>query len=97
MRALRFDAAAGGKVSGPTDQQRYAHAAFEDGSFVRPQSGLEMFADAAVVGHEQHDRVVGQLQLVKLVQQATDVLINDIDHGVDAGLAQRQPALPGTC
>ncbi len=39
---------------------------------------------AAIVGEEHHDRIVGQLEVVELGQQAANVVVNVLHHAIDA-------------
>src|SRR5262249_28133381 len=87
---------AGFHYAGPTHHHRDAHATFPGGTFltmegrhsaVRPKCNLR-----AIVGGVENDRVVGDTQIVELLEELTDHAVV-LDHAVGvnplAGLAKR--------
>ena len=65
---------AGGEVVGPTIDEGDTDTAFVEGAFDSSQGWL--FADASVVGSENHDGVFAQLELVQSRQDVGDGLIH---------------------
>ena len=78
--------AAGLELPGPADEAELVNAALERRALPAPKARIvAVVLLAAVVGEEDHDRVVSDLEIIELGQQAAHVVINVLDHAVDAG------------
>ena len=82
----------GGEPSGPADGARNADPAFVWRALDVPEAGVEtslslvgLRAAGAVVAHEDEDGVLREPEFVELVQQLADVVVDILDHAVDAG------------
>jgi len=77
--------AAGGKLGGPAHETELVDPALPRRALPALQARVvAAVLLAAVVGQEDHDRVVGQLELVKLGQQAADVVVDVLNHAIDS-------------
>ena len=86
------DVSAGGKLARPADEAGDAMAAVVFRALEAAHAGVEavlrilvVAGRGAVVGHEDHDGVVFQAQLLEPVQQPADVLVDVGDHAVEVG------------
>ena len=67
-------------VAGPANEQRRADAAFVGRAFAAFHTTVPAPTVRPIVGEIDHDRVVGQFQLVELFQHAADVPIDVLAH-----------------
>ena len=64
----------------PADDQRRPHAAFIRRSLAPFHAAIPTHAVRAVVMKEQHDGVLGHAELIKLLEQSTDVPVDVLAH-----------------
>ena len=76
-----FGLAAGLDLVGPANEERGAYAAFIHGAFFAFHVCVPAKAVGTVVGEIDHDGVIGDLQFVELLQNASHVPVDVFAHG----------------
>src|SRR5207248_8656673 len=79
----------GFRDAGPLDEKRHADTAFVEVAFAISQRRVDRRrrvrpladAQAAVVRGEDDDRLIAQLQVIQLLENAADALVHALDHG----------------
>ena len=79
------DVAVGGPGAGPAREARHADAALVDAALAHAHAAVVAHLLRAVVGQENDDGILGQLELIELGEQAADVVVDVRDHAVDLG------------
>ena len=80
-----IDATAGLELRGPADEAELVNAALERRALPTLKTGIiTVVLLAPVVGKEDHDRVFRQFPLFELGQQAAHVVVDVLNHAVDA-------------
>ena len=79
----------------PTDEERYACAAFVNARLPAAQAAVEALAVRPVVGQENEDGVVADSQFLDLPQQPPEVVVEIAHHRVDRlrGSIQTEPLI----
>ena len=86
MRGNAIHPAAGLELPGPAEETELVDSALEGRAFPALEARvIAVVLLAAVVGEEDHDGVVGQLELVEFRQQPAHVVVDVLDHGIDPG------------
>ncbi len=90
-------ASAGGGEAGPRDDEGSAHSAFEYSGFAAAQWGVAggcgtvdlVVHVSTVVGSEDDDGFLGEIETVEGVEERTDGVVHALDHGGVGGAALR--------
>ena len=84
--AMLIHPAAGLELPGPAEEAELVDSALERRALPALEARvIAVVLLAAVVGEEDHDGVVGQLELVEFRQQPAHVVVDVFDHAIDAG------------